>query len=178
MIRLTPALFALALFVGPLLVTPLQAVGVVGVVGLLLVTAGIAADWRWPITAAACVFLLEYALALWLTAAPPNIVAAAAVGVGILLLLQAADLAHRGRRATIDGAVVWSQITHWASVVAGTVVAALLAGAAAHGLAAALSFAAAPFLAAAGALGVVIGLTVVIAQAARRASREGQSVKS
>jgi hypothetical protein len=172
MIRLAPALLAVALGGGPLLVSPQKAVALAGAVGLLLAAAGIAAGWRWPITAAACAFLLEYALALWLSEAPSNIAAAAAVGVGILVFLQAADLAHRGRRAAVDGAVVWTHLVHWAGFGAGVVVAALLAVAAAHGLTGVLPFAAAPFLAAAGALGTVVGLALVIARAARRAAAE------
>jgi hypothetical protein len=172
MIRLAPALVAVALAGAPLLVSPHKAVGLAGAAGLLLAAAGIAAGWRWPITAAACAFLLDYALALWIAQAPSSIAAAVGVGVGILVFLQAADLAHRGRRAAVDGAVVWSHLIQWAGFGAGVLVAALLAVAAAHGLMGMLPFAAAPFLAAAGALGTVVGLALMIARAARRASGE------
>ena len=137
MIRLAPAFFAVALFAGPLFVAPEKAVGMVGLVGLLLAAAGI--------------------------------VTASTYGLAILLLLQSSDLAHRARRADVGAGVVRSQIGHWIGLGAGTLAAALLAVASAHGLAASLPFAATPFLAAAGALGTMVGLAIVIARAARRA---------
>ena len=171
MIRLVAASFALVLCVVPLLMAPEKIVGVTGLVGLLLAAVGIAVLWRWPVTAAACAFLVEYALALWVAEASASIAVAPAFGLGILLLLQSADLACRTRHAAVDSAVVRSQIGHWVGLGAGTLAAAMLALAAAHGLAASVPFAATPFLAAAGALGMIVGLAVVIAHAARSASR-------
>ena len=173
MIRLAVAAFAIALSTAPLLVAPIRLVGVAGLVGLLLAAAGIIAFWRWPVTAAACVFLVEYALALLVAEGASNIVGATAFGVGILVFLQSADLAVRTRRAEVGRAVLWSQLSLWAALAAGMLVTALLAVAAAQALAAMLPFAATPFLAAAGALGVMIALAVLISQAARRASEGG-----
>jgi len=152
------------------LVTPEKIVCVVGLMGLLLAAAGIAAGWRWPLTAAACAFLVEYALAFLVVEAPSNSVAAAGFGLGTFLLLQAADLALRTRRAAVGRGVIWSHLGRLVGLGGGILVAALLAVAGAQGLAGFLPFAAAPFLAAAGALGVMIGLAIVVARAARRAS--------
>jgi hypothetical protein len=65
MIRLAAVLFALVLFVVPLLTAAMPAVAAAGLMGLLLAAVGIAGLWRWPVTAAACVFLTDYAAALW-----------------------------------------------------------------------------------------------------------------
>jgi len=172
MIRIAVAAAAIALAGAPLLVAPEKVVAAAGAVGLVLAGAGLIAPWRWPITASACTFLVEYTLALLIEEAPPNIVAAAAFGVGLLALLQAGDLALRTRRAAVGRAVMWSQLGRGIGLAAGILVAALLAVALAQTLAAALSFAATPFLAAAGALGMMIGLAAVIARAARRATGE------
>src|SRR5262245_6998122 len=171
MIRLAVASFAIALAGAPLLVAPEKVVGVAGSVGLLLAAVGIATPWRWPVTAAACLFLVEYALALLVAGAPANIVAAAAFGLGLVFLMESADLAIRTRRAAADRGVIWSQLGHWIGLASAVLVAALLAVAVAHGLAAFLPFAATPFLAAAGALGTMIGLAIVILHAARRAAK-------
>ena len=171
MIRLAPALFAVALSGAPLLVAPVKVVGAAGLVGLLLAAAGIIASWRWPLTAASCAFLVEYALALLVADAPVNIVGAAAFGLGIVLLVESADLASRARRAVVGRAVIWSQLGHWVGLGGGILVTALVALALAQGLATALPFAATPFLAAAGAVGMMIGLALVIAHAARPALR-------
>lgn len=169
MMRVAVAVAAIALGGAPLMMAPVGVVGVVGAVGLALAAVGIVAPWRRPITAAACAFLVAYALALLVAEAPPNIVAAAAFGVGLLALLQAGDLALRTRRAAVSPTVIWSQLGRGIGLAAGVLAAALLAVALAQGLAPALPFAATPFLAAAGALGIMVGLAAVIARAAHRA---------
>jgi hypothetical protein len=167
MMRLLVALITVVLFALPLLsasVTPVMAIGLVGV-GLAVV--GIAILWPWFVTAAACVFLVEYAAALWLAAAPVNIAVALVFGVGLVLLLHAAELARRVRRATVNAAVIYAQIVRWIGFGGGVFATAILAMALAGRLAASMPFVAAPFLAAAGALGVVLALAALLIRAAR-----------
>jgi len=80
MIRLLAAAFAVVLSAAPVLIMPVPAVAVIALVGLLLATVGVAALWRWPVTAAACVFLADYAASLWVAAGPVNVAGAAGFG--------------------------------------------------------------------------------------------------
>ena len=76
MIRLLAAAFAVVLSAAPVLIMPVPAVAVIALVGLLLATVGVAALWQWPVTAAACVFLADYAASLWVAAGPVNVAGA------------------------------------------------------------------------------------------------------
>ena len=87
MIRLPAAAFAVALFWAPLRAAPIPPVAVAGLVGLLLAAAGIATLRRGWTTAAACVFLTDYAGALWIAGGPPHIGGAAGFGLSLLFLL-------------------------------------------------------------------------------------------
>src|SRR5262249_52881438 len=97
MIRL--AAFALALGLGalPFRTAPLPPVGVVSLLGLLLASVGIAALRRSLVTAAACVFLTDYAASLWLAGAPASLSGATVFGLLVLMLLQTVELAWRTR---------------------------------------------------------------------------------
>ncbi len=165
MIRLPAAVFAVVLFVVPLLTTPAPAVAVTGLIGLLLAAAAIAALWRWPATAAACVFLVGYAVALSMAKGPVNVVRAAGFGVALLLLLEAVDLARRVNGATADGTVVRSELGWWIGLGLGALVVALLAMPVATSLATTVPPAVSPLVAAAGALGTVLILALVIRRA-------------
>jgi hypothetical protein len=162
MMRLAAAGFAGVAFVVPLLTARPQALVVTGLIGLLLAALGIAALWRWPVTAAACVFLVEYAAALWLASTSPSVAGPTVLGLSLLFLLQSVELARSTRRSTVDAAVIRSQILAWIGFGAGTLAATLLLVAATAGLAATIPSTAAPFLAAVGALGVLLTLAATV----------------
>ena len=166
--RPAAASFAVVLFVVPCLTAPIQLVAVPGVIGLLLATLSLVTLWRWPVTAAACVFVSDYALALWVTGPSVSVVAAAIFGLALLLLLQWVELARCARHAAVDAGVVRSQIIGSMAFGASILGMAMLIMTLARGLAAAVPFTAAPLLAAAGALGVVLALATVLTR--RRAA--------
>src|SRR2546422_5871035 len=128
MIRLLAAAFAVVLSAAPVLIMPVPAVAVIALGGLLLATVGVAAFWRWPVTVAACVFLADYAAALWVAAGPVNVAGAAGFGLALLFMLESGDLARRVRRAAVDGAVIRSHLRRWTGVGAPTLGSAALAG--------------------------------------------------
>jgi hypothetical protein len=162
MIRLSAAAFASVLFVVPVLTAAVPAVTAVGLIGLALAAVGIGTLWRWPVTAAACLFLTDYAAALWLADASVSVAGAAGFGLSLLLLLESTELARCARHATVDARVARSQIIHWSGFAAATLAATLLAMPVATALAALLPFAAAPVVAAAGALGAVLALAATV----------------
>jgi hypothetical protein len=168
MIRLAATTFAVVLFVVPLVTAPIPAVAVIGSLGLLLATVGIVALWRWPVTAAACVFLTDYAAALWIAGASVSVVSAAGFGLALLLLLQSVELARCTRHATVDPGVVRSQIVAWTGFAAGTLGTAMLVMTLAGAVAAAIPFTAAPFVAAAAAVGVALAGAAALTRAVRR----------
>lgn len=173
MIRLAAGLSALVLFSVPLLTATMPAVAVAGLMGLLLAAVGIAGLWRWPVTAAACVFLIDYAAALWVTGASLSVVGAAGFGFSLLLLLQSVELGRRLRHATVEASVLRSQIVRGVGFGAATLGATLLVMGLAGAVAASVPFAAAPFVATAGALGVVLAVAAAVTGASRAASRRG-----
>ena len=158
MIRLPAALFAAVLFVVPVLTAAVPAVTVLGLIGLLLAAVGIATLWRWPVTAAACLFLTDYTAALWLADASVSVAGSAGFGLSLLLLLQSVELARCMRHATVDAGVARSLVTRWFGFGAAMLVATLLAMPLAFAFAALVPYAAAPFVAAAGGLGAVLAL--------------------
>jgi len=137
---------------------------------------GIATLWRWPLTAAACVFLVDYAGALWLAGAPVSVLPAAGLGLSLLLFLQCAELARSTRRTTVDAAVVRSQLLGWMGFALGTFAAVMLGMPLAGVLVESIPVAVAPFVAAAGAIGLVLTLAAVVSGASRpsRRSHEAQ----
>jgi hypothetical protein len=160
--RAAAASFAAVLFVVTCLTAPIQMVAVPGVIGLLLATLSIVTLWRWPVTAAACVFVSDYALALWVMEPSVSVIGAASFGLALLLLLQWVELARCARHAAVDAGVVRSQIVGWMAFGAAILGMAMMVMALARGLAAAVPFTAAPLLAAAGALGVVLALATLL----------------
>jgi hypothetical protein len=162
MMRLLAAASAGALFVLLCLATPARAVAVVG---LLLAAVAIAVLWRWLATAAACVFLVGYAVALWIERRPVDVLPPLGFGLALVLLLEAVDLACRTRGATIHGGVVRAALGRWAVLGAGSLLTVILTMELAARLAGALPAVASPLLAVAGALGSVL----VLAALCRRA---------
>ena len=173
MICLPAILFAGILFVVPVLTATRQAVAVTGLLGLLLAAVGIATFWRGPVTAAACVFLTDYAIALWVAGPSVSVIGAAGFGLSLLFLLQSVELGRCIRHATVEAGVVRSHIVDWVGFGAATLAATMLVMALARAFAASVPFAAAPFVTAAGALGVVLALAAAVVGATRDASRRG-----
>jgi hypothetical protein len=167
LIRLPALAFALVLYVVPLLVAPLRPVVMIGLAGLALAGVGVVTLWRWPITAAACVFLTVYAGAVWVVDGPVSVVGAAGVGLALLFLLQSAELARGARAAAVGAGVVRAQALRGTVIGAATLLTALLATSGAGTLASTVPFALAPFVAAAGALGVVLALAAAVRRATR-----------
>ena len=166
MTRLAAAAAAVILFVVPLVAATMSAVAMAGGIALLLAAVGIATLWRWPLTAAACIFVTNYAVALWVTGPSVSVVGAAGFGLALLLLLQSVELARCARHAALDG-VVRSQLVGWMVFGAATVGTALLIMTLARGLATTVPFTAAPLVAGAGALGVVLGVAMALTRMAR-----------
>lgn len=171
MIRLLAAPFPVVLFLAPLLVMPAAPIAAIGALGLLLATVSVLMAWRAGVTAAACVFLANYAMAVWTRGAPVGVVGAAGFGLALLGLLQVADLSGYGRRSTVEPAAVRAHLGRWLAVTAGALGAVALAAPLATALATALPSAVAPLLAAGAALGVVATVAALIAQAGK--SRRG-----
>lgn len=176
--RLPLPAFALALFALTFRVAPIEPMAVGGLVAGLLVLVGMVLPWRWPIVGAACLFSADHAIALWVTAAPVNILGASGFGLALLGLLQSADLGRCTREATVGGGVMRSQIVRWAGFATLTLATVMLGLVAAGSLSATIPAAAAPMLAALGALGVITAVAVAAVHAARGraappAAREG-----
>jgi hypothetical protein len=168
MMRLVAAACAVGLFLVPLTVIPIALVAVPGAVGLGLAAVGVATLWRWAFTAAACVFVADYAGALWIAMPPVRVVTATGFGLAILLLLHAGEVARCGRYAAMDASFLRSQVLGWIGYGVATIGAALLITGVARGVAHAVPLAAAPLIAGAGALGCLLALVLALTRAARR----------
>lgn len=168
MMRIAAALSALVLFAVPSFTAAIPAVVAVGAAGLLLAAIGIIGRWPRVVTVAACVFLIAYTVALWISAAPLNVVTATLFGLALLLLLHAVELARCARGSVVDVSVVRSQLLAWAGLGAATLGLAMLGMTLARGTAAAVPLTAAPVVATAAALGVVLALALALMGARRR----------
>jgi hypothetical protein len=162
MIRFAAAVFAAVLFALPALTAAEPAVMAAGLIGLLLAAVGIASLWRWPVTSAACVFLTDYAMALWLADAPVSVGGAVGFGLSLLLLLEAMELARCMRHATVDAGVARAQIAQWIGFSLAALLTTSLAMPVAATLAGLVPFAAAPVVAAVAALGAVLALAATV----------------
>jgi len=167
MIRVAALAFALVLGIIPCAVAPIKPVILGGGLGLALAMVGSGGLWRSPLIAAACVFVVDYAGALWLARAPLGMGGAVAFGLALLLLLASIELGRGCRRATVDARVWRSQLAGWLGFSTATLGATLLGLSLAGGLAASIPSAAAPFLAGLGALGVVLALAAIVKRPAR-----------
>jgi hypothetical protein len=165
--RILGGLLTLVLFILPLLTAPLQPVAAIGLIAVVLAGVGIAALWLWPVTTASCVFLVQYAVALTISAGPVSIAGAAGFSLALLLLLHVVDLARRVRQVRVDAAVILAHVRRWVGVYAGAVVGAALALVMAGVFAMVLPVSASPLLAGAGALGTLVALAAVVKHAAR-----------
>ena len=163
MMRAAALLFAGTLWVIPFSIAPLKPVAVVGTLGVTLAAAGVVGLWRWPLTAAACVFLIDYTAALWIMRPSPNMGGALAFGLALLLLPASVELGRGVRRARVEGRLVRSQLAAWSGFATAVLAATLLGLALAGGVAGAIPFGAAPFVAGLAALGIVLALTTIVA---------------
>ena len=163
-VHLPSLAFAAVLFTVPALTARESIVAAAGSLGALLALLGAATLWRWPTTAAACVFLASYAGALWLAGARVDLGGALAFGLALLFMLQAAELARCVRDATVVPGLVRAQLLRVTASGAATLVVAVLALPVASALASLVPFAAAPVVAAAGALGVVLAVAAALAR--------------
>jgi hypothetical protein len=162
MIRLPAAILALVLFAIPLRLAPIKPLAVAGGLALLLAAVGIGGLWRWPVTAAACVFLLQYAGALWVVRGPVDVGSAVAFGLALVILLASIELGRGVRRATVDTRAVRSQLGAALSFAVATLALTLVGLAIARGLAASIPLAAAPLVAALAAIGILVALAAVL----------------
>jgi hypothetical protein len=168
MIRVPAGIFALVLFAIPFVAAPIKPIGTLGGLGLLVAAVGIGGLWRWLVTVAACVFLIEYTAALWVARASLSVGGAVAFGLALLFLVESIELGRGFRRATVAGRVVRSQVSAALGFATATVALTLLGLVLAGGFVASIPFAAAPFVAALAALGVVLALAAILREQARR----------
>ena len=162
MIRLLAAIPALVLFAIPLRLAPIKTLAVAGGLALLLAAVGIGGLWRWPVTAAACVFLLQYAGALWVVRGPVDVGSAVAFGLALVILLASIELGRGVRRATVDARAVRSQLGAALSFAVATLALTLVGLAMARGLAASIPLAAAPLVATLAAIGILVALAALL----------------
>jgi hypothetical protein len=161
-IRWLAALQVLVLVGLPVLVLPGRLIGGLGVVAAALCVGGVLGRSVPFVTAGAVLALVQYALALWLSAAPVSLLMSAAIGIALFLLLDIVDFLGRIHGVAVDPAVTRGQIRYWIGI-GGVGVAAIVAvvlGATAVPLA--LPAVGAPALAMAGAVGTFVGVVRVL----------------
>jgi hypothetical protein len=164
MIRLVAAVSAIALYGLLVLASPVDPAA--GLAGLVPAAAAIVTGWRWMATVAACGFLVVYTAALSIERSAPGIAPALALGLLLVLFLEAVDRSARLHAATVEGGVVRSMLGRWIGLATGVGVIAILTAALAGPLAATLPDAVSPLLAAAGALVSVLIVAALVRRAA------------
>jgi hypothetical protein len=169
MMRGLAVVLACALFVLPLLSAPRPFIVVIGLVAAVLALVGIAVRWRWAVTAAACAFLVEYASALSVSAAPVDFLRAAGFGLALLLLLHTVDFARRVGSTAVDPTVRLAHLRRWLTVGGGTLTATVFVLAMTGLVGPVVPLAVAPLAAALGAFGAILALAAMV----RRSAREG-----
>jgi hypothetical protein len=163
MIRLIAAVSALGVYAVVVLTSPLAMVP--GLAALLPAAVAIAARWRWMAAVAAGAFLIVYTAALSIERVPPSVAPALALGLGLVIFVEAVDLSARLRGAIIEGPVIRSALGRWIGLGIGVFAAAMLAVGMAGSLAAVLPHALSPVVAAAGAFASVLILAVLVRRA-------------
>jgi hypothetical protein len=107
--RRVAAVLALLLVSAPLLVAPSAAVAMLGAAALALCALGILLAT--PVLVGGMVLALgEYALALRLTGGAPRLGSAVLFGIGLALLLEAAEFGRRAHQAALGPGVVGAQL--------------------------------------------------------------------
>src|SRR4029450_4471975 len=108
-----PLVLTVAVLGYPLFVAPARGVLVIGLAALVLCALGLVVRSGALVTAGGVLALGQYALALWLAAAPPRLAGAVLFGVGLMLLVETADFSRRVRGATLGPGLVASQVRYW-----------------------------------------------------------------
>lgn len=117
-LRAVAALGALVLVGLPFVVLPSRLLAVPAGAAALLCASGIARLSVPVSTAGVTLAAIEYALALWTSDAPPNVLIAALFGTALYLLLAVVDFAGRIRGAAVDGAVWNAMSRYWLAIAA------------------------------------------------------------
>jgi hypothetical protein len=156
-VRALPLIPMVVLVGLPVITLPLLGIAVPAGAAALAIGAGAFGGVGPLVAAGAALALIDYGLALWLTAAPADPLGAALFGVALVLVLETADFHRRFRGAIVSAAALRGQAFRWAvGAVLGLVAATALAALALVGLR--LPPGMAPLLAAAGAIGVIAGV--------------------
>lgn len=109
------------------------------------------------------ILLVDYAVTLWVSQAPPDPLGAAVVGVALVLALDTADFHRRFHRAAVPGPALRAQAVRWTlGVAAGLMASTALSVLALVGLR--LPSGIAPLLAAAGAIGAVAAAAAALSR--------------
>ena len=165
MTRLLAGLLVLPLVGLPLLAEASWLTGTIGAAAGVLCVGGIV-GWSFRLLrAGAALSLIEYAVALWVSAVPPDILAAVAFGVVLMLLLDVVGFDARFRGAALHPGVLRGQIRYWLGSGATAAGAGFLLALATGRIAVQLPAWAYPAAAALGALGACAGLAGLLKNA-------------
>jgi hypothetical protein len=166
MIRHLAAILVLALVGLPFLAAPSWLVGTLGAVAAVLCAAGILVLSIPLLALGASLGLIQYALALWLSAGPPDLLVALGLGVALSLLLQVVEFGGRFRGAALAPGVVREQIRDWVATEAVAATAGIVLTIVAGSVTFDLPPPAYPAVAAVGALGAFLGAARILARQA------------
>ena len=123
MIALLGGVLTVVLVGIPVLSAPSDQVVALGVLAAVLCVCSVVLRSIPWFTAGAIVALVQYALALFIAARPPDLIGATAFGVTLALLLQIVGFRERFRPATTAPEVLWEHARFW--ITAGLATAAL-----------------------------------------------------
>jgi hypothetical protein len=157
MIRALAGLLVIVLVGIPLLTAPSTLVGGLGLAAVVLCAGGILRLSIPLLTAGASLSLIEYAVALWVSAGSPDFVGAIGIGVTLALLVQIVGFAARFEGAVVDVRALWAQARSWAGTGAASAAAVFLLAVGAGSIALRLPLPAYPAAAGLGALAVFLG---------------------
>ncbi len=157
MIRALAGLLVVVLVGIPLLAAPSTLVGAFGLAAGALCAGGIFRLSIPLLTAGASLSLIEYALALWMSAGSPDFVGAVGVGVTVALLFQIVGFAARFQGVVVDARVLWAQARSWVGTGAASAAVAILLAVGAGSIALRLPIPAYPAAAGLGALAAFLG---------------------
>ena len=159
---LPPLVLTVAVLGYPLLVAPARGVLAIGLAALVLCALGLVVRSGALVTAGGVLALGQYALALWLAAAPPRLAGAVLFGVGLVLLVETADFSRRVRGATLGPGLVASQVRYWVGFAGLAGAAALVAAGLATAASAVVQLPWAPAFAAGGAAATLVAVTIAL----------------
>ncbi len=146
----------------PLLVHPSWPLAAVALAAATASAAGIVTSAMALVTAGAALALIEYTIAVWLAAGPPNVLGAGVFGLALVLLLEVADFTRRVRGVLLGPRVLPEHAQHWLATGVAALAVTILLGAAASALTIPLPRPTYPALVAVGALLVFVGAAVAL----------------